>query len=521
MKLKLFLAMAVLAILQQNLLAQAGSPDADFDGDGHVTTAILSGDSDANAVVVQADGKIVVVGSTTTGTAGSSYDYGVVRYRPDGSLDNTFSLNGEANFGIANADGDYAKAVAILSNGKILVAGNSDTGAGETAFSALLLNPSGTSFDVSFGNNGKLLLEGVDFWMEAMVLQSDGKIVAAGHASNSQNDDFALLRLHPDGSLDNTFGGDGKVLIPIVTGQTDRAIAVALQPDGKIVVAGGSFLTGSAADIAVARLNPGGSLDNTFSFDGKLTTAVGEESAGYSVLIQPDGKIVVGGSGGASGNSDMALVRYNSDGTLDASFSTDGKLLISHAGFDYGFGLARQPDGKLIVAGGTGFDNRMIAARVRTNGLLDSSFGDGGLASVEFSGEERAIANDVTLSPSNRIVLAGFAVTNQEFKIGVAQLLTGLSVGIADLSETGATLFYPNPIESQAAFEYELSAAGPVYLTLCDVQGRLLHTFLSKENRPSGKNTETLTLPIGMAAGAYLLQLQTESGKAAIKIVLK
>ncbi len=516
MAIKLFFSLAAFVLTPTILFSQAGILDGDFDGDGRVTTAILSGDSKATCLAIQPNGYIVAAGSAITSGAGASTNYGIVRYRPDGSLDNTFSLNGKADFGIATAANDDAEAVAILPDGKILVAGNSATATG-TAFSALLLNPGGTSFDVSFGTNGKLLLETVDFIFESMVLQPDGKIVAAGYSYNGQNYDFAVLRLLANGTLDNTFSGDGKAVIPIGANTTDFASAVALQPDGKIVIAGSAAST--ERSFALVRLNPNGSLDNSFSFDGKLTTLIGDFADSEAVLVQPDGKIVAAGHTAAiiNGVKDMTLVRYNPDGTLDLTFNVDGKRTINLQGDDLGNDLLQQSDGKLIIIGAGGTNNGMMAVRLMPDGSNDASFGLAGFTIADF--DEFATPSEAAFTPNNRLVMAGFKRgENDTYEFALAQFLLGLIVEAEDLGNPGAKLIYPNPIGNQAVFEYELPQNGEVTITLIDLQGRLMHNFLTNETRNAGKNIETLEFAAETPSGPYFLQLKTETGSAMIKI---
>jgi uncharacterized delta-60 repeat protein len=512
MTIKSRLCLALSAFVPPLLFAQAGSLDGDFDGDGRVTTAILSGDNKANCLAVQPNGYIVAAGSTISSGAGASTNYALVRYRPDGSLDNTFSLNGKADFGIATAAADDAEAIAILPNGKILVAGNSAVG-NETGFSALLLNSNGTSFDVSFGTNGKLLLENEDFFFKDMVIQPDGKIVAVGNGSNGQNSDFKVIRLNADGSFDNTFSGDGRVLIPVATNAIDFAEEVALQADGKIVIAGKSVSSG-VRSIGLARLNPNGSLDNTFSFDGKLTTLVDVTTDGNAVLIQSDGKIVVAGQsadnlGGIS--KDMVLVRYQTDGTLDPTFSTDGKVTITLVGDDLGLDVLQQSDGKLLLIGSSGAYNGVTVVRLLPNGTYDSSFGLAGFTIADFA--VFVTPSEAAFTPNNRLVVAGSTSSGVDgpADFALAQFLLGLIVGVEDLGQSNTQLIYPNPIDNQAVFQYELPEAGEITLSLFDLQGRMLHVFLSERNpKRRVQKPKHWNFPRRHLRDQYFLQLKTE-----------
>ncbi len=195
--------------------------------------------------------------------------------------------------------------------------------------------------DNSFDGDGKQTTDfnGSDDIANSLAIQTDGKIVVAGQAynPNTDNTDFALARYNSNGSLDNSFDGDGKLTGFYLAGNT-RFTAIAIQTDGKIVVAGQAFNPNTGNyDFALARYNSNGSLDNSFDGDGKLTTDfIGSDDYAYSLAIQTDGKIVVAGQtyNPNTGNYDFALARYNSNGSLDNSFDGDGKLTTDFFGSD-------------------------------------------------------------------------------------------------------------------------------------------------------------------------------------------
>ncbi len=181
-----------------------------------------------------------------------------------------------------------------------------------------------------------------------MAIQSDGKIVVAGGSGST----FALARYNANGSLDTTFDGDGK-LTTTFGGTSSAAYGVAIQSDGKIVAAGYSLSATNNQDFALARYNTDGSLDTSFDGDGKLTTDFGSFfDFAFSVAIQSDGKIVAAGNSGAGNTQDFALARYNTNGSLDTSFDVDGKVTTSFAaGNDIAYSVAIQTDGKIVAAG--------------------------------------------------------------------------------------------------------------------------------------------------------------------------
>jgi uncharacterized delta-60 repeat protein len=326
-----------------------GSLDTAFDTDG-IKTIDFGGTDKANAVAIQADGKIVVAGSTTAGTGG---DFAVARLNADGSLDTSFDGDGKrfVNF---NNGLDQAFAVALQADGKIVVVGTDNTiTAG--AFAIARLNPADGSLDNTFDTDGKKTIDftaGQDV-ARAVAVQADGKIVVAGNT----NSDFALVRLNAaDGSLDNTFDTDGKRTIDF--GGSDLARGLAIQTDGKIVVVGSN-----GTDFSVARLNPtDGGLDATFDTDGKQTINFNGADDARAVRLQPDGRIVVVGDSGA----DVAV------GRLTGAGAVDGKLTIDlGTASDLGTAAALTPTGRIVVAGQNA--GATTGTLIRVTGTLDEA----------------------------------------------------------------------------------------------------------------------------------------------------
>ena len=206
--------------------------------------------------------------------------------------------------------------------------------------------------DPAFGTGGQVvtpIFNGYDV-ASALVLQPDGKLVAAGHAYNASNTVFALVRYNTDGSLDGSFGTGGKVTTAIGTGS--GATALVLQPDGKLVAAGYASSAGKTT-FALVRYNASGSLDASFGTGGKVTTQiVTMENEAFALVLQPDGKLVAAGYTNDGSEQDFALVRYSADGNLDGSFGTGGKVITPVPGaFGEANALVLQPDGKLAAAG--------------------------------------------------------------------------------------------------------------------------------------------------------------------------
>ncbi|MDP8910130.1 MAG: hypothetical protein M3N47_13680 [Chloroflexota bacterium] len=368
-----------------------GSLDNSFSDDGKQTTDFGGGNDGGRDVAIQSDGKIVVAGATH-GQGSSDGNFALARYNVDGSLDNSFSGDGKQTTDIRGGS-DSAHTLAIGSDGKIVVAGISYPQSGGQGDFALARYNGDGSLDTSFSSD--YLLPGDDLQAinellpnsegtqttdfgghdaaNALAIQSDGKIVAAGYhfTADAHIAEVALARYNADGSLDSSFSGDGKQTADLGAGQTteiggghDSATAVAMQSDGKIVVAGGSD-QGASYHFGVARYNGDGSLDSSFSGDGKQTTDFGGSGAFASAIaIQGDGKIVAAGDAAGNAGKDFALARYNGDGSLDSSFSDDGKQTTDFGGmYDNAETITLQSDAKIIVAGASANGGDFALAR--------------------------------------------------------------------------------------------------------------------------------------------------------------
>jgi uncharacterized delta-60 repeat protein len=324
-----------------------GTPDPSFDGDGRLTTD-LGGEDVANGVVVQPNGKIVAVGA-------SDGDFALQRYKGGGKFDGQFGHQGEVTTDLGGVDAAFA--VVRMADGRFVVVGSSGQD-----FAVVRYTFKG-DLDSTFGVQGKVVtdLGGADR-AEAVLLQSDGKIVVAGRSGG----DFALARYESNGALDSTFGGDGVVTTDFA-GNQDAALAVAVQPNAEIVAAG-TTTSGGSSDFALARYLPDGSLDVSlgppdpgFGGDGMVTTDFGgtDPEGVAAVVIQQNNRIVAVGDALA----DFAVARYDFDGTPDPSFGVDGKLTTDFTGADVGQALALQADGKIVVAGTTSAGGDFALAR--------------------------------------------------------------------------------------------------------------------------------------------------------------
>jgi uncharacterized delta-60 repeat protein len=387
----LALASGLLFCAPAGLVRAAGvGLDPSFGSGGRVTTDFPGQSDSARGMAPQPDGKLVVAGSTYNGPA-TQIDFALARYNADGTPDQTFGAGGKVTTDF-NGSHDNAYAVAVQ--------------------------------------------------------PADGKIVAAGSAYVGNFTEFALARYNPDGSPDASFGSGGRLTTRFNPSGWENANALAVQPDGKIVVTGLTRVRND--DIAVARYNPDGTLDASFGSGGKVVTDLPvqpgyssflNDDCGRAVAVRPDGRIVVGGNssqtklipstGRQTPRTFFALARYNADGTLDAGFGGDGTVVTN---FPSGgvpepdtfgtnnriYALALQPDGRVVAAGeayiDVDYDSRdagaeFALARYNDDGTLDPGFGDGGRVTTRFDDQFRSrnVARSLAVQRDGKLVAAGHA----------------------------------------------------------------------------------------------------------------
>ena len=395
----------------------AGDLDPTFGTAGIVTTDFGRLDV-ARATAIQPDGKIVAAGD-------NDGSFTVARYNPNGSPDQTFGSAGQVTTRIGGLRMS-GSAVGIQPDGKIIVAG------GESPYFVLVrYNNDGTS-DTSFGIAGDgivTIVVDAGSAAHAMAIQPDGKIIVAGSArlGIGHTDRFALARFTVDGRLDLSFAAGGTLTTAFPGFDTANAWAVAVQPDAKIVAAG--VAAGPGGSVAVARYNSDGSLDRSFGTAGTTTTGVGTSAEGFAVALQPGGKIVVAGvtiDDAAPRSVRWLLVRYDVDGNLDPSFASGGVVITQIGTSDsQAFGVAIQRDGKIVAAGeafNATFDQSVALARYDRNGSLDTTFGIDGTALPDIGSASDARA--VALPADGRIVAVGEVVGASSGDFGVFRLLS-------------------------------------------------------------------------------------------------
>ena len=472
-------------------LAGSDYLDPTFGESGKITTDFQGSNDYGRAAILQPDGKILVAGSSSTGMED---DFALARYLSDGSLDPSFGVSRKLTTDISNrylmnintatatdleslpaigpttaqwivdyrethgvfgditaiqlvpgigpmtfslikdlitVGTDTGYAVVLQPDGKILVAGESTRN-----LSLARYNPDG-SLDPTFGLDGTVMTNlGDNDYIFNIAVQNDGRIVVSGRSGWN----LVLARYQSDGSLDPTFSEDGILTLDFGSGENYGGF-LALQPDGKMILAGQTFVLFVGYVFALARYNPDGSLDTSFGQDGIVTTDLPNsfDDGIAAVLLQQNGQILVTGTSELLQTSNwvFALANYNPDGSLNTSFGNQGTIMTD-LGItqDTGNAIALQSDGGIVVAGRTGTtynssDNDFALARYTRNGFLDTSFGTDGIIITDF-GYGADFANSVLIEPDGKIVAIGSAFngTDDDFALARYDVASVMEVSI-------------------------------------------------------------------------------------------
>lgn len=385
--------------------AAPGDLDTSFGGTGQVIVTFPGQTSEGSAVAVYPDGNILA-----SGRVGSNF--AVLRFSKNGTLDTSFNGTGKS-FASFSGSVSYPTSMAVGSNGQVILAGYSN-GNGGPSFAVARFDEDGFNISSEVIN--------VLGMAEGVAIQPDGKFVIVGNNGSS----FTAVRFTAAGGLDNSFDSDGRVGFALHYGS--NASGVAVQADGKIVMAGKIRPTQNTDAFMVMRLNPNGSLDTSFAGTGYVATPVGTAAAyGKTVTIAPDGKLVIAGHAAGLGGDgiDYAVVRYNPNGTLDTSFNGTGKAIASVGQFDVTMAATLQSDGKILVGGASGM------VRFTSGGIPDSSFGQGGKV-----GTPDYNVNGIAMQPDGQILTAGADGTG----ILLARYHSGLQQGLVVEQPEGTKL---------------------------------------------------------------------------------
>jgi uncharacterized delta-60 repeat protein len=410
----LAVTMALIASASPTLARADGQLDPSF-GSGGTTMALAGGlPSVATGVALDPQGGIVAGGWVKVG---SQHEFTVERFLDNGSVDSGFGSGGGFETAVIGPSGeDFATGVAVDSLGRVVLAGRSLNGA-HYQFAVARFTPVG-QLDSTFNGTG---IEATTIGPgsavgNAVAVDSQNRILVAGASSVGSVQAFTIVRYLPSGELDSSFGTGGTVAIPLVGSDVPEAMAI--DPQGRIVLAG--KVIGGNDDFVVARYLPNGEIDHSFGQGtGYVRTAPGSsDDSASGVAIDPQGRIVVAGTSTVNGVEELAIVRYQSDGSLDPSFGSGGVTIapVGGAGFEAN-GLALDAQGRALVIGKAEFGSHseFVLARFREDGLLDPGFGGGGIVTAAV-GTGSASAEALTIDPAGRIVGAGWA-SNGDFAL--------------------------------------------------------------------------------------------------------
>ena len=501
-KLILFTLITALGVTAASKVS-AQEPDLSFGTNGRVYTSFGSFSSFCHGMILLPDEKIVSVGNNTNTTLAIL----ISRHNADGTPDNSFNSTGTKRIDFGSAY-EFCYSVLAQSDNKLVLAGSSN---GNAALARLL--PDG-DFDDSFSDDGKVTLSfgvGNGSAFQKIILQPDGKIIAIGEAYNTSSFDFAVARFDSNGSVDASFGTDGKTTVNF-NNFNDFGRNAVLQSDGKIVIVGAAKNSNGNSSIALLRLNADGSPDNTFGTAGKTTATISGLADDYaeSVAIVENDKIVIGGY--TAGN--FLLMRYNTNGTPDNSFGSNGYTITDFDDFqDKAYSLLVDNTGSIYLSGhgyetGNGGLFHFAVAKYNSNGFPDNTFDSDGKMTIVMGADGSTIF-DMAIQPDGKLLFGGQSTNIAGGLTDFALLrLANSTTGIADIPWVkDEVVLYPNPASDYIVL-LNSASLGKGLIKIYDTQG---HLVLQTSTGGSSCKTDISALPAGLYHLSHSNQQATRS----------
>lgn len=470
-----------------------GTLDTTFDTDGIVTTEFEYSTDELKKIFVLPNDKIIAVGTSRYRQPNNAYFSNIVlsRYNSNGSLDASFgdlgkvySVFGENVYAIMNAF--------VQTDGKILVNAYYSVFPSYDNFYELIRYNSDGSLDTTFGTNGKITTSPGMFYLMNPV---DGKLLFdGGNYLPSGDFEHIIKRYTNNGSIDTTFGTGGSITNTI---NSPYDLKFALQPDGKVLVSGTSY-SNSNSQFFTKRLNVNGSLDATFGINGEITTPI----QGYvlSNFVQSDGKIVVVGMSGG-----LSSLRYNANGSIDTTYGSNGIALSTFDNYNQINSIVLQPDDKILVALGlyNPYQNPsdFKVKRINADGTIDTDFGgDNGITTSFYNGYNEAFS--IGLQSNNKIIVAGTTYDGINNNFALTRLNNTI-LNIEDISENQTDLvIYPNPVKDLL----NIKLNGEISMTDYTIYNLLGQAIYKNNDNTAEVDTENLS------KGIYTIQINTSKG---------
>ena len=524
-----------------NAVAQSGTLDTTFGTSGKVTTSLSTTNITSDIIystIIQPDGKILTAG-TSLETA--RYKFALARYLTNGNLDTTFGTAGIVitDIGVITSGGITVE-MKLQLDGKIVVIGTHQDTQNDLSKIALVRYNSNGTLDASFGTNGVVFsnFNNYDNEGNGLFIQANGKILAATFAFSSNNNNesnYNIFRYNSNGILDNSFGINGVVSINlglniVNLNSSDVATIIIELANGKILVAGksDSMPTNGENNFAIIQLNSNGTLDTSFGTMGKVFIDFSLDDQVAAMQITATNKIILGGTlfYNSGANSKIGIVQLNANGTIDTTFGTAGKIITtinSSTNNDVLEDLQLQANGDIIVGGTTQNSNTLIGldfalVKYFINGNLDTNFGTNGFAITDFNNSTEFI-NSIAIQSNNKIIATGsFAVSNSKFALArynnVTLSNTTFNQNISAIS------VYPNPVINTSVIEFNLLQNENITMTLYDTSGKKVQTVVNNKYFALGKNSENFKILNTLPSGIYTLVLSNGNNYKSIKIIL-
>lgn len=504
-------------IFSMSMKAQTpGSLDANFDADGLVTVPFSTGDAAGYSLILNSSTDILLAGWVE----GTTDKLAVAKMSPDGSPASSFDGDGKILSDYGDTHG-RAYAMARYAGDDFIVVGESRSSGGDMDFGIARYTEDG-QLVAGFGNGGFVTTDFVgnsDDRAWSVAVQSDGRILVGGWTTGTDGyTDIAVSRYLSNGTLDVSFSFDGKVIFdPSQSGFGQVARKVLVQPDGKILIVGEGLPTVGQNRPVVLRLEQDGELDQTFNGSGFGYYPVASPALEcWDATLLPDGRIVLVGRTEAV---DPFLCTVNPDGTLDAVANLSGPYgLVSMF-----YGVATQDDGRIICVGyssNNGTTADMMIACFHGNLDPDTNFSSDGYVFTSFETTGLDVARDVLVQPNGRILVGGYATSTSGQYFALARFFPHFTVGLLELGlhHRSSLNIYPNPIVESATLTYALAETEELTIALHDMHGRVLATYLNGKDMPAGEHTQTITMPSDLASGNYLLLFSSPKGKMSVQV---